>query len=148
MLGVAIVAVVLGGFDAVFIHPIRVHMRDFRRSEGLLRSLEDRRPPEVSPETWADLVLWTRNANSNCASFRGSIEPADFTAFLDELERKLRGPVNVETIDWIWDQYVRISRAGPSYDRFRPTRLEHGAKQVPPAGTGPKVNGGGSGEIP
>jgi hypothetical protein len=128
MLVVAVVALILAAFDAAFIHPIRVHMRDFHRSQVLLRSLAKRRPPEVSREKWADLVGWTWAANSNCASFQGAIEPSEFTAFVDELERKLRGRVDVSTIDWIWDQYVRISRVGPSYDRYRPTRPDHEAK--------------------
>ena len=38
------------------------------------------------------------------------------------LERRLQGPTNVATIDWIWDEYARITKGGRGYgERFRPT---------------------------
>jgi hypothetical protein len=46
-----------------------------------------------------------------------------FQHFADELEVRLRSPVDVETIDWIWDEIERLSNNGKRYsDDFRPVR--------------------------
>jgi hypothetical protein len=45
--------------------------------------------------------------------------------FEGELKQRLSGLVTLETIDWIWDEIVRLSRNGRSYsDNYRPTRPE------------------------
>ena len=121
---VAIIALGLAGFDAAFFRPIRVHSRWFKRVRADLESLQHKRPPDVERREWAYVVGWTLNAHGNCCSARDFVDPALTEGFADELERRLRGRVGIGTIDWIWDEFMRISRV-KSYDRFRPTTPEH-----------------------
>jgi hypothetical protein len=46
--------------------------------------------------------------------------------FLAEFDRRLKGKVNLGTIDWIWDEYVQHSTGGRNYSRnYRPTDPDH-----------------------
>ena len=43
--------------------------------------------------------------------------------FVEELERRLQRLVTVATIDWIWDEYARITTGGRGYgERYRPSQ--------------------------
>lgn len=45
---------------------------------------------------------------------------AELQRFADELEHRLRGPVDLKIIDWIWDEFERISKYGKHYsDEWR-----------------------------
>jgi len=42
--------------------------------------------------------------------------------FADELEERLKGDVDMATIDWMWEEYVEIAVNGQRYsDDYRPT---------------------------
>lgn len=125
MIVVAIPALLMAWFDAALLRPVREHTRWFYAVRDRIESLKDRRPPEVGRAEWGYVVGWTLNAHGNCCSFRGSVKPADMWPFAEALDRRLRGRVGMDTIDWIWDEYVRISTVGPSYSRsYRPTAPE------------------------
>ena len=48
---------------------------------------------------------------------------AELQRFADELEHRIHGPVDLKTIDWIWDEIERISKYGKKYsDDWRPGR--------------------------
>jgi hypothetical protein len=45
--------------------------------------------------------------------------------FERELNRRLKGPVDLQTIDWIWDEMARLTPNGKTYsDSYRPTTPE------------------------
>ena len=123
----ALVAVcVLSGAAVAFLFialkPIHEHRRWYDRVSVDLFSLADKRPPDVPPGQWEFMVSWTINLHGNCGSSHTSVDPDQMWPFQEELERRLEGPVTVATIDWIWDEYVRITKVGRRYEeRYRPT---------------------------
>lgn len=71
------------------------------------------------------MVAWTLNAHSNCITFSPNIPQAERDRFLANLQERLRGPVELTTIDWIWDELVRLTSYGKTYsDNWRPTLPE------------------------
>ena len=71
------------------------------------------------------IVGWTHNLHGNCAKVGQRVERGWRDGFAAELERRLRGPITLGDIDWIWDEYVLHTPLGRRYsDRFRPTRSE------------------------
>ncbi len=109
-----------------WIKPNLDHQRWFFRVDASIKSLATRRPPGVDQEQWTQAVLWTQNANGNCctvAEFLKKRDRADLDRFADELEHRIHGPVDLKTIDWIWDEFERISKYGKHYsDEWRPGR--------------------------
>lgn len=83
-----------------------------------------RRPAEVPPGQWEFLVGWTLNLHANCGTFRTAISDRDHARrFAEALVERLRQPVDVATIDWIWDEYESFTSGGRSYsEKYRPTR--------------------------
>lgn len=86
-------------------------------------SLASKRPPDVSRGEWENMVGCTINLHANCGH---SVDTDWRDRFAAELKRRLQAPVDVATIDWIWDEYVRFTKVGKSYsDMFRPTTPEN-----------------------
>jgi hypothetical protein len=112
-----------------WIKPIHDHGRWFDRVNGSIKSLATRRPTGVSQEQWKQAVRWTLTAHANCCSAPEILrtrDRAELQRFADELEHRLRGPVDLEIIDWIWDEFERISEHGKKYsDGYRPGRGIH-----------------------
>jgi hypothetical protein len=86
----------------------------------------------MSRGEWQFVVGWTINLHGNCGPFIRPEQWGAAEAFADEFERRLQGPVDLSTIDWIWDEYCLFSKYGQAYsDKYRPTRPEtfRGAKE-------------------
>ena len=125
-LGVAVV-LVLGGAAAAFwlvaLEPIREHGRWFDQVRADLYALANKRPADVPPGQWEFMVGWTINLHGNWGASHTWVDREQMWPFLEELERRLQGPVNVATIDWIWDEYARFTKGGREYgEHYRPTR--------------------------
>lgn len=120
---VVAIVLVLAGLDSIFARPGRVHRLWYARVQADLESLQHRRPPEVNRQQWGYVVGWTLNAHANCCSAPVFVDPALTDGFAADLERTLRGPVSLATIDRIWDKILTISRI-KSYGQFRPTSPE------------------------
>lgn len=105
-----------------FIEPRQAWCRWNQRTEAAIWRLASKCPANVAPGSWEFLVGWTINLSTNCGfQFKGKVPRRELDDFAEELERRSQAP-DVTTIDWIWDNYVRLTDVGPSYDRFRPTR--------------------------
>ena len=103
--------------------PMQDHREWQRRARADLESLFTKRPAEVPPGEWEYLVGWTCNLHGNCGTHYSWVARDEMWPFLNELERRLKGPLSVATIDWIWDEYARITKGGRSYgDKYRPTQ--------------------------
>jgi hypothetical protein len=90
-----------------------------------IESLAKKRPPDVSRKQWENVVDWTLNAHGNCLTFHRGIPADEMAGFEAELKRRLSGTVNLATIDWIWDEIVRLTPNGRRYsDNWRPTTPE------------------------
>jgi hypothetical protein len=118
------------------IHPVREHREAYQRLESAINGLTSRRPRDVTREEWSYIVGWTMNGIGNCCAVREYLHDDSgshqrFVAFVNDLELKVQGDVTIETIYWIWDQFVLVSRHGERYARnYRPTtseRLEESA---------------------
>lgn len=108
------------------IEPIRQNRRGYDRVRADLVALAAKRPPEVSGGEWGHLVCRTLQMHGNCW-WPPNVGRDWMGPFAAELERRLAGPVGVDTIDWIWDEYAGHTRNGRSYsDEFRPTHQPAG----------------------
>jgi hypothetical protein len=116
-------------FWVLALGPIREHRHWYDRVRADLYLLADKRPAEVPASQWEFMVGWTINLHSNSAAARQWVDRGEIWPFVEELERRLQGPVTVATIDWIWDEYARITKGGRLYgERYRPTQssdLQH-----------------------
>ncbi len=106
------------------IKPHHDHQHWFFRVEGSIKSLATKKPPGVSKEQWEQAIFWTLNAHGNCCAvqeFLKTRDKAELQRFADELEYRVRGPVDPKIIDWIWDEFERISKYGNKYSyNWRP----------------------------
>jgi hypothetical protein len=84
---------------------------------------------EVLGRRRVTLVGWTINLHANSAAANQWVDRGEIWPFVEELERRLQEPVTVATVDWIWDEYARITTGGRLYgERYRPTQspeLQH-----------------------
>ena len=107
------------------IEPVHRHLEFCRATRAEFESLAKKRPPTVTRKQWQSVVAWTLLAHGNCISGAHNIPQAERDRFLTGLRERLRGPVELATIDWIWDELVRLTSTGQRYsDRWRPTTPE------------------------
>jgi|APCry1669189000_1035189.scaffolds.fasta_scaffold227795_1 hypothetical protein len=131
-IAVAAALALTGGATAAWflaLEPIHEHLSWFGRVRADLYSLADRRPADVTPGQWEFMVGWTINLHANSAAAKKWVDGGEIWPFVEELERRLKEPVTVATIDWIWDEYARFTKFGRLYgERYRPTQspdLQH-----------------------
>jgi hypothetical protein len=86
--------------------------------------LAKQRPPAIPPGQWEFLVGWTMNLHGNCgASETWITDRARSRRFVEALEERLQKPLDLATIDWVWDEYAAFTSPGQKYsDKYRPTR--------------------------
>jgi hypothetical protein len=93
------------------------------RVRGDLMALTHKRPPAVRRGPWEFAVGWTLNLHDNCGRPPAAVEPGWRDGFTGELERRLAGPITLDDIEWVWDEYAGHTSDGRAYaDRWRPTR--------------------------
>jgi len=100
-----------------------VHRRWHDHVNALILELGPKRPAVVTPEQWAHCLQWTWNLHANYGW--QSYFPGDQREpFVRDFERHLTEPVNLDTIDQIWDDYARHAPQSNRYMHFRPTTPE------------------------
>jgi hypothetical protein len=75
-------------------------------------------PKDVPENRWAYCVWWTWELHG---SYSYHFDTAQLRQFADDLNRKLDGPVGIDTIDWIWDEYLRYEPSTRQEADNRPT---------------------------
>ena len=105
---------------ATFAHGRYVHLRWYRHVELLILKLAPRCPADVTPAQWANCLSWTWNLHTNYGPSE-YFGPRLQQPFAAEFERRLEGPVGLDTIDWIWDEFARCAPRSIGYNRYRPT---------------------------
>jgi hypothetical protein len=121
---VCAIAVLLCGivFWYGVLRPVSYRMDWSKRVRKDLRELIGKRPADIPPGQWEFAVGWTLNLHANCAAY-ATTSLDELELFEERLEAKLRGRVDLTTIDWIWDEYERITDCGKRYsDKYRPTK--------------------------
>ena len=92
------------------------YYREQRAAFELVRQLRDRRPPDVNANTWEYATGWAITASCNvCCSSEG-VTLEELKRFRADLEERLRGPVDLATVDWIWE---RLGRTGPHGRKYQ-----------------------------
>jgi hypothetical protein len=87
--------------------------------------LASKRPDDVPRGQWEFLIGWTVNLHANCGADYTQVNEGEREAFAEELEKKLKGHVDMSTIDWMWDTYETLTKSGKLYsDKHRPTKSE------------------------
>jgi hypothetical protein len=112
--------------------PIRRHKDFCSATRAELETLAKKRPPDLTREQWNNIVGWTLNGHGNSVVAKRPglggprIPRAEMDRFLAELRQRLSGPVDLQTINWIWDEFVRLApESGRHYsERYRPTSPE------------------------
>ena len=96
------------------------HQEWYQEVECLITEFAFRRPPDVSPQQWAQCLTHTWNLHTNYGNLvYWDVKQRD--AFATELRWRLRGKVGLDTIDWFWDAYAAAAPRSRPYMRYRPT---------------------------
>ena len=85
-------------------------------------------PEGVSENQWGYCITWTWIMQGNFGSMGGHVPTDDLDRIADELNRRIDAGADLQTIDWIWDQYIlaypRIARYSESYRPTGPNQKE------------------------
>jgi hypothetical protein len=113
-------------FWVLVLDPARRHLAFCQESRAELQSLAKRRPTSLSRQQWECVVAWTLNGHANILTFKQDIPQAERDQFLARLRTRLSGYVNLGMVDWVWDEFERLSPSyGPIYSgKCRPTSPE------------------------
>ena len=97
--------------------------REAERIRVLIKSLNDRRPENLTSKQWQSAIEWTNNLHCNSLVWGFKNGPAIRDLRL-RLETKLESPVTMDTITWVWDQYAVLCPLGARYQQWRKVMLE------------------------
>jgi hypothetical protein len=104
-----------------FVHSHEQHEQWSRDIQDHIVMLADKCPDGLSAGQWAHCLSWTWQLHANCGSY-DFFDHRERARFLAEFDGRLKGTVDLGTIDWIWDQYVAHSQCGRAYSQnHRPT---------------------------
>src|SRR5262245_1023526 len=120
--GMFVVLCVVGIVVALYwaVHRADVHRQWQQRVEVLILRLARHRPPDVAPEYWTKCVVWTLKLHAEYGNL--SYFPSDGRQpLIRDLERHLAEPVTLDTIDAIWDDYIRHAPKARPYLKYLPT---------------------------
>ncbi|WP_144056723.1 hypothetical protein [Rhodopirellula europaea] len=123
---IALTIAILAAFGAasiwIFTAPYR-SLNDWNRAVMTkLETVKRHPPPEATMEQWDAILGWTQTAFPNVFYTPDYItDETRFRSFQSDLARRLDTSVDLETIDWIWDEFLVLSKHGKYYaDGFRP----------------------------
>ena len=108
---------------AVFAAFLRIteYSRYQRAGAVVVESLAGRRPANVSQKTWDDATGWAITAYHNVCFSEGHVPLPELHAFIRDVDAKFDGPVDLNTVDWIWTRLASTGRHGKQYaERFEP----------------------------
>ena len=119
-------SLLIGGavaFWIVKIEPMRRHVAWCERTRSAIESLRDRKPANLDEQTWDNWIFWTLNGHGNVLAFDHGIPSEEMDRFESELHQKTQAPIDIGTLEWIWDEFVRLSPyGGKRYsENWRPT---------------------------
>lgn len=104
---------------------LREYHRERRMGHELVLQLRDRQPADVNQDTWNWATTWAVNAYGNVCYSPEAVSIDELKQFRADLEEQLRGPVDLATVDWIWNRLGRTGPYGLSYQhRFEPEYRE------------------------
>ncbi len=72
--------------------------------QAKIDSLQNRRPETVEPEQWEEAVTWTHNLIGNVYFSPNEFQLPSLKRLNKALDEKLKEPVGLHTLRWIWDK--------------------------------------------
>lgn len=125
LLGVVLFALCIGLITmCIFV----VRQRSFyilsRQTRDKIESLTARCPAGVPPKQWQNALSWTANLIGQEYSSPVDSDPDSLKQLYQALDDRIKGPVDLTTLQWVWDQCEKAPRAGAEYAiKFRSVRL-------------------------
>lgn len=93
----------------------QMYINETENVRQLLQQMRTRRPDEVPEKQWNQAVEWAEIVTSNVACVDYFFPLEDLKPFRVELEQKMKGPVDLNTIDWIWTDLKSGNSSGAKY---------------------------------
>ena len=91
------------------------------KGSDLIASMDSRRPSTVSPREWEVVHFWIGVAFANVCFSPDHVSLAELKRFNNDLDSKLQGKVDLNTVDWIWERLASTGPQGAGYvERFMP----------------------------
>ena len=121
--------IVVAPFSLFWFAGLRPGVQQQRLTTNIAESIDNlrhKRPSGFTRNEWAYIVGRTQNAQANCcSSFYQITDYEHFKRFAEELKHRVADDVDLQTVDWTWDEFVAFSSSGPSYsEQNRPTSRE------------------------
>jgi hypothetical protein len=105
----AIVAAVLA-WGAAKVIPLRRYNLRSQSINAKICALQERRPVNVSEKLWEDCIAWTSIAHCNVCFSEGHTKYEAMLRYEQDLDEKLKGQVDLDTLKWIG---ARLEKSGP-----------------------------------
>ena len=86
-----------------------------RRINEKICSLRERRPADVSTKLWEDGVAWASIAHCNICFSEEHTKYSEMLRFERDLDEKLKGSINLNTLKWIGE---RAAQTGPNGEQY------------------------------
>jgi mannose-6-phosphate isomerase-like protein (cupin superfamily) len=97
------------------------HFRERQAGRDLVVQLQQRRPADVDAQTWEWATNWAVTAYGNVCASPEHVSLEELRRFNTDLAERLLGPVDLATVDWVWDHLGRTGPHGRSYrEQFEP----------------------------
>ena len=78
-------------------------------------SLRERRPADVSENFWNECVAWASIAHCNICFSEGHAKYSEMLRFEHDLDEKLKGPIDLNTLKWIGELAAQTGSNGERY---------------------------------
>jgi hypothetical protein len=83
----------------------------------MVHSLEKRKPPDMTQRQWDNAFGWTANLWGNTQALY-SADVSDLQQLEREMNEKLKGKVDFNTILWIWDRFAEVCTGAKRYNEI------------------------------
>jgi hypothetical protein len=67
-------------------------------------------PPGIDPHVWNEAVTVAYNAHGNVCYSPDAVPLEEMRRLREDMETKSQGPINLDTLDWLW---TRLAYTGP-----------------------------------
>ena len=113
----AVLVLVAGAlaWSAAEIFPLSRYSLRSRRINEKICSLRDRRPADVSEKVWEECVAWASIAHCNICFSEGHTTYEAMLRYEEDLDEKLKGQVDLDTLKWIGE---RLEKTGPQGQQY------------------------------
>jgi hypothetical protein len=98
----------------------RVH----RELDERIRDLKPSDPSGVAPAVWDNALMATSTAYGNVCYSIQHVTTAEMDRLRDDLDAKLKGKVDLDTLIWIWERLGETGPAGKRYAREKRPLLD------------------------